>query len=63
VKRTIEVLNQLEQKGVFSRYAIGGAMGAVFYIEPFLTFDLDILSLPLSKKMNTTCGDAVGWTA
>ena len=42
VKRTIEVLNELEQQGVFSRYAIGGAMGAIFYTEPFLTFDLDV---------------------
>jgi hypothetical protein len=42
VKRTIEVLNELEKKGVFSRYAIGGAMGAIFYTEPFLTFDLDV---------------------
>jgi hypothetical protein len=42
VKRTVEVLNELEQEGVFSRYAIGGAMGAIFYTEPFLTFDLDV---------------------
>ena len=42
VKRTIEVLNELEQQGAFSRYAIGGAMGAIFYTEPFLTFDLDV---------------------
>ena len=42
MKRTIEVLNELEQERVFSRYAIGGAMGAIFYTEPFLTFDLDV---------------------
>ena len=42
MKRTIAVLNGLEQDGVFSRYAIGGAMGAIFYTEPFLTFDLDV---------------------
>jgi hypothetical protein len=42
VKRAIEVLNQLERDGVFSNYAIGGAMGAIFYTEPFLTFDLDV---------------------
>jgi hypothetical protein len=42
VKRTLEVLNKLEKEGVFSRYAIGGAMGATFYTEPFLTFDLDV---------------------
>jgi hypothetical protein len=45
VKRTIEVLNELEKAGVFSRYAIGGAMGAIFYTEPFLTFDLDVFVL------------------
>lgn len=42
MKRTLEVLNDLEREGVFSRYAIGGAMGAIFYTEPFLTFDLDV---------------------
>jgi hypothetical protein len=42
VKRTFEVLNELEQQGVFTRYAIGGAMAATFYPEPFLTFDLDV---------------------
>ena len=42
MKRTIEVLNELEKEGVLSRYAIGGAMGAIFYTEPFLTFDLDV---------------------
>jgi len=44
VKRTIEVLNQLERDGVFSHYAIGGAMGAIFYTEPFLTFNLDVFT-------------------
>jgi hypothetical protein len=42
VKRTLELLNELEKEGVFTRYAIGGAMGAIFYTEPFLTFDLDV---------------------
>jgi hypothetical protein len=36
------VLNELEKEGVFLRYAIGGAMAATFYAEPFLTFDLDV---------------------
>ena len=36
------MLNELEKHGVFSRYAIGGAMAAAFYTEPFLTFDLDV---------------------
>src|ERR1051325_1875240 len=32
----------MEADGVIGRYAIGGAMAAVFYVEPFATFDLDI---------------------
>ena len=36
------MLNELERDGVFTRYAIGGAMGATFYVEPLLTFDLDV---------------------
>jgi hypothetical protein len=42
MRRTLEVLNDLEKQGVFSRYAIGGAMAATFYTEPVLTFDLDV---------------------
>lgn len=42
MRRTLQVLNELEQKGHVGRYAIGGAMGATFYVEPLLTFDLDV---------------------
>ena len=42
MEATLRVLNELEQAGVMSRYAIGGAMAATFYAEPLLTFDLDV---------------------
>lgn len=45
MERTLQVLNDLERDGVLSRYAIGGAMGATFYVEPLLTFDLDVIVL------------------
>lgn len=45
MERTLQVLNVLERDGVLSRYAIGGAMGATFYVEPLLTFDLDVIVL------------------
>ena len=45
MEKTLQVLNSLERNGVLGRYAIGGAMGATFYIEPFLTFDLDVFVL------------------
>jgi hypothetical protein len=45
MQRTLQILNELEQNGAMSRYAIGDAMGATFYVEPILTFDLDIFVL------------------
>ena len=42
MEATLNVLNELEREGVLARYAIGRAVGAIFYMEPFLTYDLDI---------------------
>jgi hypothetical protein len=42
MEATLRVLNELEREGVFARYAVGGAVGAIFYMEPFLTYDLDV---------------------
>ena len=43
MKRTLQVLNDLEAGSILTRYAIGGAMGATFYMEPTLTFALEVL--------------------
>src|SRR6266404_4412131 len=51
------MLNELEREGVFTRYAIGGAMAATFYTEPFLTFDLDVfVVLPRTPSGLVTLG-------
>jgi hypothetical protein len=39
---TLQVINDLEKDGVIGKYAIGGAIGAMFYSEPTATYDLDI---------------------
>ena len=36
------MLNQMERDGVINRYAIGGAVGATFYLEPVSTLDVDV---------------------
>ena len=51
MEKTLKILNALERDGVLERYAIGGAMGATFYIEPVLTFDLDVFVV-LPQKGN-----------
>ncbi|HEX6182727.1 MAG TPA: hypothetical protein VFZ44_02370 [Pyrinomonadaceae bacterium] len=42
MEKTLEIINRMEADGRIGRYAIGGAMAAIFYVEPFATFDLDI---------------------
>jgi hypothetical protein len=43
MKETFEVIEQMKRDGVIEEYAIAGAVGAIFYIEPFNTEDVDIL--------------------
>jgi hypothetical protein len=42
VKETLEAINQMQADGVIGKYAIGGAVGATFYLEPAATLDVDI---------------------
>ena len=40
MKKTPKVINELKERGLIDDYAIGGGIAALFYIEPFLTYDL-----------------------
>jgi hypothetical protein len=42
VKTTLESINQMQADGIIGKYAIGGAVGATFYLEPAATLDVDI---------------------
>ena len=42
MKDTLSEINALRTAGIIGPWAIGGAMGATFYLEPVSTFDLDI---------------------
>jgi hypothetical protein len=43
MKSTFQVINRMVEDGIIRQYAIGGAVAALNYIEPTLTYDLDIL--------------------
>lgn len=45
MRNTLDVLNKLVREKVITDYAIGGAMGAMFYAEAVTTMDLDIFVL------------------
>jgi hypothetical protein len=42
IRDVIAMINQMERDRVISRYAIGGAVGATFYLEPVATLDVDV---------------------
>lgn len=42
MKESLELINRMLADGVIDRYAIGGAVGATFYLEPAATLDIDI---------------------
>ena len=42
MKATLEVINQMQADGVIGKYAVGGAVGATFYLEPSATLVIDI---------------------
>ncbi|HEV2398439.1 MAG TPA: hypothetical protein VGS27_15965 [Candidatus Sulfotelmatobacter sp.] len=47
MKATLEAINGMLADGVIGNYAIGGAVGATFYLAPAATVDLDVfVTLP-----------------
>ena len=45
MEATLAILNDLVAQGVIEKYAIGGAVAAIFWVEPFDTIDLDVFVL------------------
>jgi DNA-binding MarR family transcriptional regulator len=50
MEKTLKIINELEEKGLIKKYAIGGGIAAIFYIEPILTYDIDIFFVPEGKE-------------
>lgn len=51
MERIFALINQMEADGIIGRYAIGGAVGSIFWLEPITTKDVDIfVMLPRSPE-------------
>ena len=69
IKEVITVINQMQADGVVERYAVGGAVGATFYLEPVATLDVDIFvtfesapgSLLVSPQAHLRLSDHSRW--
>jgi hypothetical protein len=47
VRAIFDLINQMQAASIIGKYAIGGAVGATFYLEPSATLDVDIfVTLP-----------------
>jgi len=42
MEKAIKVVNELQRRGLIRTYAIGGGIATIYYVEPILTYDLDI---------------------
>lgn len=42
MKNVFTTLNEMQADGVIGGYAVGGAVGATFYLEPVATLDIDV---------------------
>ena len=44
--------NKLVEEGIIRDYALGGGLGALYYTEPFLTYDADIFYEPTGQSLD-----------
>ncbi|MCR4395938.1 MAG: hypothetical protein NUW07_04280 [Candidatus Saccharicenans sp.] len=49
MERALAVIEEMTHLGIIKSYAIGGGIAATYYIEPVLTYDLDIFFIPIKE--------------
>jgi len=47
----LRAANDLVAAGLLEDWALGGALAAIYYVEPFTTYDADIFFIPKDKGM------------
>jgi hypothetical protein len=52
MEKALRIVNSLQKSGIIKSYAIGGGIAATFYIEPVLTYDLDIFFVLSAEGMD-----------
>ena len=61
MKKTLQIINQMQKECVFKKYAIGGGIAALFYIEPIATFDLDVFIILNDKSLLASLTPIYSW--
>jgi len=50
MKNVINILNEIKDRGLIKDYALGGAIAALRWVEPFFTRDLDVFIILSDKE-------------
>lgn len=62
MKKTLQIIDRMHKEGLYKKYAIGGGIASLFYIEPIATFDLDIfVILPESEEVLLSLSPLYDW--
>jgi hypothetical protein len=48
----LRAANELVSAGLIEEYALGGALAAIYYVEPFTTYDADIFFVAKDKTLS-----------
>ena len=51
MKQVFTLLNEMVHDGALENYAVAGAIGAMFYVEPFSTQDIDVLVITPADRL------------
>ena len=49
MEKALLVIEEMTRLGIIKAYAIGGGIAATYYIEPVLTYDLDVFFIPIER--------------
>ena len=47
MEKVIQILNRMQADGIIERFAIGGGIAAIYYLEPYHTDDIDVFISPV----------------
>ena len=52
MEKVLQVLNRMQADGIIERFAIGGGIAAILYLEPYQTDDIDVFISPVVVGAN-----------
>ncbi len=52
MESALQVIEEMARLEIIKAYAIGGAVAATYYIEPILTYDLDVFFIPVKEGLD-----------